>query len=59
MFLHEVMDAAERANLVPRNPTSGTTIPKLERTEKTVLTDDQLETFMSAIEKEPVWFDFF
>jgi len=59
MFLHEAMDAAERANLVPRNPTTGTTIPKLEKTEKNVFNDKQLEIFMNAIEKEPVWFDFF
>ena len=59
MFLHEIMEAAVNANLISDNPTSGTTIPKLERTEKKVLNAQQLDVFINAIENDPAWFDFF
>jgi len=59
MVLHQALEAAVRANIIPFNPTMGTTIPKLEKTEKNVLNDEQLDIFMNAIKKEPVWYDFF
>ena len=37
MLLHEALDGAVREGLIPRNPTDGTTIPRLQKTEKTVL----------------------
>jgi integrase len=50
MLLHEALDGAVREGLIPRNPTDGTTIPRLERTEKTVLLESQIEKFMKTIE---------
>lgn len=59
MLLHEVMESALHARLIAKNPTDGTKIPKCNYKEKQVLTDAELQTFMEAIEKEPLWFDFF
>ncbi len=59
MLLHEALDYAVKGRLLPSNPTNGTTIPKANYKDKTVLDAEQLEAFMEAIEKEPEWFDFF
>ncbi len=59
MLLHEAMDGAVREGLTPCNPTNGTTIPKLEYKEKTVLIESQIETFMKAAEADEMWWDFF
>ena len=59
MVLHEAMDAARIKRLIACNPTEGTTIPKLERPEMNILSEDQLERYMNEIEKDPVWHDFF
>ena len=59
MMLHNCMNAAVSAHLIPRNPTEGTTIPKANYAPKKVLNDAQLDTFMQAIEAEPIWYDFF
>ena len=59
MMLHEAMDAAERAHLIPYNPTAGTTLPKQKKPPMKVLNGEQLETFMEAIRDEPMWYDFF
>lgn len=59
MMLHEALDGAVREGLIPVNPTEGTTIPKLGRQEKTVLLQSQIETFLTHIEGDEVWYDFF
>ena len=59
MFLHEALDAAVRERLIPKNPTNGTVIPKPNYKDMQVLDDEQLDRFMEAIMKEPVWYDFF
>ena len=59
MLLHEALDGAVREGLIPRNPTDGTTIPRLEKTEKTVLLESQIERFMKTIENDEVWHDLF
>ena len=59
MTLHNCMNAAVSAHLISRNPTEGTTIPKLKHGAKKILNDAQLDTFMQAIEDEPMWYDFF
>ena len=59
MMLHEALDAAVGARLIAKNPTKGTSIPKLDRKEMKVLNDEQLDKFLDEIEKEPVWYDFF
>ena len=59
MVLHEALNVAVRERLIVRNPTIGTTIPKKTHTEKQVLCDSQLETFMEAIKVDKYWYDFF
>ena len=58
-LLHGVLDGAVREGLIPRNPTDGTTIPRLVKTEKTVLLESQIERFMKTIENDEVWHDLF
>lgn len=58
-LLHEIMDAAVRARLIPSNPCNGTAVPKCNYPPKRILTEDELNRFMEAIQKEPIWYDFF
>ena len=57
--LHQALDAAVQERLLPHNPTLGVTLPKKEETEKKILNDEQLETFLAAIRKDEAWHDFF
>lgn len=59
MLLHEIMDAAVRAMLISKNPTCGTTVPKCNYPPKKILNEEQLNIFMDAILREPMWYDFF
>ena len=59
MVLREALDSAAREGLIPKNPADGTSPPKIYRSEKQVLTKDQLETFMKLIEGDEEWYDFF
>ena len=59
MILREALDSAVREGLIPKNPADGTSPPKIYRSEKQVLTKDQLETFMKLIEGDEEWYDFF
>lgn len=59
MLLHEIMEYALKENMVLRNPTNGTTIPKIEPVELQVLDEKQLKTFIVAIQKDEEWRDFF
>ena len=57
--LHEVLDAAAQENLIARNPTDGITLPRKKAAPKQVLNNAQLERFMTAIQEDKVWHDFF
>ena len=59
MLLHEILEAAVCSRLISQNPTSGTVIPKCSYSPKKVLNEEQLETFMEAIRRGPMWYDFF
>ena len=59
MILHEAMEDAVRENLIPQNPTNGTTIPKKNYREKNVLTEAQIEKLMDFLQDDPYWHDFF
>lgn len=59
MFFHQVMDTAVSEHLTASNPTNGTVIPKQNYRDKQILNEAQFEIFMDAIEKEPLWYDFF
>ena len=58
-MLHEALDAAKQAGLIPWNATEEIPTPKFTCKSKQILTDEQLETFMEAIQKDDVWHDFF
>ena len=57
--LHEAMDAAAQENLIARNPTDGIILPRKKAAPKQVLNNAQLERFMTAIQEDKVWYDFF
>ena len=59
MLLHEVMEAAVQARLIAKNPTAGTKIPKCNYPDKKILNEAELAVFIEAIEREPLWRDFF
>ena len=57
--LHEALDAAAQENLIARNPTDGIILPRKKAAPKQVLNNAQLERFMTAIQEDKVWHDFF
>ena len=59
MMLHQALGVAVRERLIPKNPTEGTIIPKVNYAPKQILTEEQLEKFMEALKQDPLWFDFF
>ena len=59
MLLHEIMEYALKENMILKNPTNGTTIPKIEPIELQVLNEKQLKTFISALQSDKAWSDFF
>ncbi len=59
MMLHEALDTAVQENLLVKNPTNGTTIPKKNYAERQVLNDSQLKIFLEAARQEPYWYDLF
>jgi len=59
MMLHEALDTAVKERLIAKNPTNGTTVPKCNYSEKQILGDNQLETFLEAIKGHEYWCDFF
>ncbi len=59
MMLHQAMDAAVRERLIVKNPTEGTVIPKKNYAPKQILSEEQMETFLAEVQKDPWWWDFF
>ena len=59
LILHQAMDVAVKENLIAKNPTNGTKIPKVEYKPKNILNETQLEMFMDAIKQDELWYDFF
>lgn len=59
MMLHQALGVAVRERLIPKNPTEGTIIPKVNHAPKQILTEEQLEKFMEALKQDPLWYDFF
>ena len=57
--LHEALDAAAQENRIARNPTDGIILPRKKAAPKQVLNNAQLERFMTAIQEDKVWHDFF
>lgn len=59
LLLHEALDAAVASRLISKNPTEGATIPKNNYAPMKILNEEQLDIFMEAIQREPMWHDFF
>ena len=59
LILHQAMDVAVKENLIAKNPTNDTKIPKVEYKPKNILNETQLEMFMDAIKQDELWYDFF
>ena len=58
-LLHGAMGAAEQFRLIPRNPVAEVTVPKRKLPPKQILNGEQLDTFLSAIQADDIWHDFF
>ena len=59
VMLHEAMETAKKERLIVKNPTDGTTIPKLNYPPKQILTEAQLDRFMDELLADEPWRDFF
>lgn len=57
--LHAVLKDAVQAHVIPRNPTEGTTAPKPNYKPKRILTRAELDDFLTVVEQDEVWRDFF
>ena len=58
-LLHGAMGAAAQLRMIPRNPVADVTAPKQKPPPKQILNDEQLDTFMAAIQADDIWRDFF
>ena len=58
-MLHEALDAAQHASIIPRNPSEEIEAPQFTYKPKRVLTNNQLNQFMEAIREDTIWYDFF
>ena len=58
-MLHGAMKAAVQAHIIPKNPTENATAPKLNYKPMQVLSEQELDTFLQAVQKDDVWRDFF
>ena len=57
--LHAALKDAVQAHVIPRNPTEGTTAPKPNHKPKRILTRAELDDFLTVVEQDEVWRDFF
>ena len=58
-MLHRCLKDAEAAHVIARNPTDGAAVPKANHRPKQILTKEQMETFLAAVERNEIWRDFF
>ena len=57
--LHAALKDAVQAHVIPKNPTEGTTAPKPNYKPKRILTRAELDAFLTVVEQDEVWRDFF
>ena len=58
-MLHGAMKAAVQAHIIPKNPTENATAPKSNYKPMQVLNEQELDTFLQAVQKDDIWRDFF
>ncbi len=57
--LHHVLKSAVDQRLLPHNPADHVEPPKVAHKSMTILNEEQLDTFLAAVEQDPIWADFF
>lgn len=58
-MLHSALKTAQQEHVIIRNPTLGTVVPKATRKEKQILTRDEVDLFLCALEGDPYWYALF
>ena len=58
-MLHSAMKTAAREHLIPKNPVDGVTSPKPNYRPKQILNEEQMDTFLAAVDKDEIWRDLF
>ena len=59
VMLHRCLRDAETAHVIPRNPAAGAALPRAASSPKRILTREQTQAFLAAVEGSKVWWDFF
>ena len=57
--LHHALKSAVDQRLLPHNPADHVEPPKVAHKSMTILNEEQLDTFLSAVEQDPIWKNFF
>lgn len=57
--LHQALQAAADQGLMPNNPAKHVEPPKVPHKAMNILTEEQLEVFLAATDRDPIWRDFF
>ena len=57
--LHHALKSAVDQRLLPYNPADHVEPPKVAHKTMNILNDEQLNTFLLAVEQDPIWHDFF
>ena len=58
-MLHRCLKDAEAAHVIARNPTDGAVVPKANHRPKQILTKEQMDIFLAAVDRNEIWRDFF
>ena len=57
--LHHALKSAVDQRLLPHNPADHVEPPKVAHKSMTILNEEQLDTFLAAVEQAPIWKNFF
>ncbi len=57
--LHHALKSAVDQRLLPHNPADHVEPPKVAHKSMTILNEEQLDTFLAAVEQDPIWKNFF
>ena len=57
--LHHALKSTVDQRLLPHNPADHVEPPKVAHKSMTILNEEQLDTFLAAVEQDPIWKDFF
>lgn len=57
--LHHALKSAVDQRLLPYNPADHVEPPKVAHKSMRILNTEQMDTFLSVVEQDPIWHDFF